>query len=272
MSEYTAKRARFTPLATLAPEPRLTLQDVPEVDTVTLTTPLADPSLINTLPFLTTLRVDSGFLDMFLVDEPFVNALAENTTLTSLDLSRSDLSEVGGVGALKTNSSLTILNLSGNVLRDVEGVAIADLLKTNSSLTTLNLAHNELGEDAGVAIADALERNTTLTTLDLGINDLGEVGGAAVAGALERNTTLTSLNLAHNDLGDVGGAAIARALETNTTLVELNVNNNGISQPILNEIAGKLADRPPPYTGPRVKVAVPAALRANVQFWGGPGL
>ena len=212
----------------------------------------------------------------------FAGALARNTSLMSLDISANQLEDGAGfafANALEINTTLTELNIAHNILREAAGAAVAAALARNSTLTSLNISWNHLGSGlagggGGVAFADALERNTTLTELNIKGNSFENDVGMAFAGALERNSTLTSLDISSNYLLRNGvGVAFADALERNTTLVELNLKSTSISQPVLDNIREKLAGREPPYipyTGPYVKAAVAATLRANAQFWGGP--
>lgn len=96
------------------------------------------------------------------------NALAVNTTLTSLSLCRIRL---GVDGAL----------------------ALGQALSANTTLTYLNISFNDFGDSGVLAVADALTMNNTLTSLDIGVNDIGDAGFKALARALTVNNSITTL-------------------------------------------------------------------------------
>jgi hypothetical protein len=85
-------------------------------------------------------------------------ALAENKTLTELDLSNNSIDDEGAK-ALAANDTLRILNLSNNSIDD-EG---AKALAANDTLRILNLSDNKIGDEGAIA----LSKNTTLTSLSL---------------------------------------------------------------------------------------------------------
>ena len=175
---------------------------------------------------------------------PLINALKENTTLTTLKLGGVNEEGAKAIGeALKSNNTLTDLYLiggftldgSGGIIKygisDIGAIAIADALKTNTKLTTLKL---EWVSDKGAReIANALKENTKLTTLKLdGVN---EEGSKAIAEALKFNNTLTNLYLPCDftrdgsggiikyRISDDGAIEIADALKTNTKLTTLKL-------------------------------------------------
>ena len=86
--------------------------------------------------------------------------------------------------ALARNTTLTTLDLGYNRLGEDGGNAVAHALERNTTLTNLNLEDNDLGDVFAMAVARALEKNTTLTALNLSRNSVGEHGGIAVARAL----------------------------------------------------------------------------------------
>jgi len=114
-------------------------------------------------------------------DRTLVKLSLENRRLNEFDIKL--LQE-----ALVENTTLTSLNVSYNQI-DAAGAAA---LAQNTTLTSLDVSWNQIG-DAG---ATALAQNTTLTSLDVGGNQIGAAGAAALA----QNTTLTSLDVCNNEV------------------------------------------------------------------------
>ncbi|KAG0273169.1 hypothetical protein BGZ95_011003 [Linnemannia exigua] len=158
-------------------------------------------------------------------------ALRTNSTLTTLDLYCNSIGGDGAVAlseALKTNSTLTTLNFYGNWIGANGAKALSETLKINSALITLNLSFNSIGNNGAKALSEALKTNSTLTTLNLRKNPIGENGAVALSEALMTNSSLTTLDLSHNLSGENGAAALSEALEVNSTLTTLDLSFNSI--------------------------------------------
>lgn len=138
-------------------------------------------------------------------------ALAQNTSLISLDLGNGKIGDAGAA-ALAKITSLKSLYLHSNQIGDAGAAAFA----ANTSLTLLDLGNNQIG-DAGAA---ALAKSTSLKSLYLHNNQIGDTGTAAFT----ENTSLTSLDLGNNQIGDAGAIAFVK----NTSLTSLGLNCNQI--------------------------------------------
>ncbi|RIB18920.1 hypothetical protein C2G38_2183234 [Gigaspora rosea] len=94
--------------------------------------------------------------------------------------------------ALSNNTTLTSLDLSLNQLKLEAGNTL--MLHNNTTLKDLNLDfyNNHLGLEGRKTLADSLYKNTTLKDLNLNFynNYLGPKGGKALADSLHKNTTL----------------------------------------------------------------------------------
>ena len=159
------------------------------------------------------------------------HAMATNSTVTELHLSKNDIGDSGAAAlakAVEINSTLTHLNLSFNEIGDSGAAALAKSMEINSTLTELDLSGNGIGNSGAAALAKAVEINSTLTELDLSGNGIGNSGAAALAKAVEINSTLTHLNLSFNEIGDSGAAALAKSMEINSTLTHLYLSGNRI--------------------------------------------
>jgi Ran GTPase-activating protein (RanGAP) involved in mRNA processing and transport len=140
-----------------------------------------------------------------------VNALASNTTLTSLDVGNNQIGDEGAK-ALAANATLTSLDVWSNQIGD-EG---AKALATNATLASLKVRYNQIGDEG----AKALAANATLTSLNIGNNLIGAEGAKALAA----NATLTSLDVGYNQIGAEG----VKALAANATLTSLDISDNQI--------------------------------------------
>lgn len=146
-------------------------------------------------------------------------ALAEVSTITSLELSYNYLISDEGAIALSNNKNFKYLGLANDNI----GVAGAKALTKAQNLIELNLARNNIGDEG----AAAFESNSSITTLNLSNNGISDVGVIALA----RNKKITNLNLSTNHLKnhaitDVGALALAET----QTIISLNLDNNCIGE------------------------------------------
>eukprot|EP01133_Synstelium_polycarpum_P015677 gene15677-18631_t len=159
----------------------------------------------------------------------FSDVLKLNHSLTSLDLSSNQISDVAAkilADSLATNDTLLILNLSFNEIKKDGSVAIATALKSNRSITSLNYSYNFLGDEGTGAFADLILQNQTLTDLNLSANKITFHGVPLITSALVSNVTLRSLNLLRNMIDHTGAEYIAKGLEQNKSLTSINLSSN----------------------------------------------
>eukprot|EP01062_Namystynia_karyoxenos_P051421 TRINITY_DN4036_c0_g1_i1.p1 TRINITY_DN4036_c0_g1~~TRINITY_DN4036_c0_g1_i1.p1 ORF type:complete len:725 (+),score=233.54 TRINITY_DN4036_c0_g1_i1:65-2176(+) len=167
---------------------------------------------------------------------PLAQALAVNTSLRYLGLGRNKLTNAGGVHiaeALKINRTLESIDLEWNELRDECATAFAEVLAASNSLLTVSLERNKIQKDGVAAIGAALAENRKLKTLNLGWNKARVVGAIALADALRENSSLKGLNLAMNQIPSEGAFAIANALRDNSCLESLNLQHNRIGDALI---------------------------------------
>ena len=158
-------------------------------------------------------------------------ALALNTTLTTLTLSQNSIGTEGATSlsqALAVNTSLTTLHLSWNSIGAVGANLLSQSLAVNTSLTTLTLSHNSIGAEGATSFSQALAVNTSLTTLHLCRNSIGDECATSLSQALKVNTSLTTLKLSHNSIGAEGATSLSQALAVNTSLTTLHLSYNSI--------------------------------------------
>ncbi len=147
-----------------------------------------------------------------------LKALARDSTLRSLDLSRNIIGDAGAQ-ILALNTTATLLDLWSNNISENGARALA----LDTMLTELRLGSNMIGDGA-----KAFARNTTLTKLYLWANQISD----DVAEELALNTTLTFLNLDYNDITDKG----AQAFCLNTILTNLSLKNTLISDEWIEKV------------------------------------
>eukprot|EP00747_Dinoflagellata_sp_TGD_P056802 gnl/TRDRNA2_/TRDRNA2_150292_c0_seq2.p1 gnl/TRDRNA2_/TRDRNA2_150292_c0~~gnl/TRDRNA2_/TRDRNA2_150292_c0_seq2.p1 ORF type:complete len:257 (+),score=39.53 gnl/TRDRNA2_/TRDRNA2_150292_c0_seq2:84-773(+) len=122
--------------------------------------------------------------------ERFLAALAQNTTLTSLDLPFVFLMAQGAgrlAAALEQNNSMVSLDLNCCLIRCEGAERLAAALVQNDTLTSLNLHCNCIESNGARRLVAALETNTTVSTLDFASNSIGPKCERRLAAALKRN-------------------------------------------------------------------------------------
>ena len=157
------------------------------------------------------------------------DALAENTLLTSLDLTvnsspvDADFWENLGKSLLRS-TSLTSLSLSFNCSNMKEGwlCNLGDSLDKMASLSSLNLDVNFYGEDKEQVVSTKVKPIKSLSTLSVGIlsdsmylKDIEFVGGS-----LRESSSLEKLSLTFNvgDIAEYVSDGLADGLATTTSL------------------------------------------------------
>jgi Ran GTPase-activating protein (RanGAP) involved in mRNA processing and transport len=208
---------------------------------------------LHRLPRLASLKLDQFWIDTSGA-EALENLVAVNTSLTVLDLrstllfvqSRSQVYAV--LEALKENSVLTSVNLSGNQLAHAGAQLLGEnqlahagarllveIVQYHPTLTDLDISYNGIREEHIRGLADALSINRMLLSVNLSGNDLGIEGAQALAAALKVNTVLKKLDLFQARVNVAGAQALAEALVVNTSLIEIDLSHNQeMSLPGLN--------------------------------------
>mmetsp|Transcript_7889 Transcript_7889/g.15665 ORF Transcript_7889/g.15665 Transcript_7889/m.15665 type:complete len:394 (-) Transcript_7889:45-1226(-) len=188
-----------------------------------------------------------------------VRELADNTTVTKIDLQNNFIGPVGAgllARLLQQNKTIVELSLYNNCLgqQGVEVLAqalskpdcalqcldlgwndigaegadsLAEILKTNRSIKRLYLQNNSIGTDGLKPLAAAVETNSTLEILDIGFNQVTESNLGALTIMLEE-CRLIELNLSDNVIGPDGARRIAQAMDLNVSINSLNLQNTSI--------------------------------------------
>ena len=157
----------------------------------------------------------------------FIASLAENTTLTHLDMSHNLIGEMeeynvvvpdfetGGEAIaemLISNRTLKVLNLSWNKIRGDTAYTFAEALGENFGLESLNLSHNNLGDEASELLCHSLRTNPTITDLDLSYNNIKPKCAFVLAAVLESTHSLRNIWMNGNCIGSFGIQLLMRAV------------------------------------------------------------
>eukprot|EP01002_Notosolenus_urceolatus_P003979 NODE_204_length_2484_cov_82.404517_g157_i0.p1 GENE.NODE_204_length_2484_cov_82.404517_g157_i0~~NODE_204_length_2484_cov_82.404517_g157_i0.p1 ORF type:complete len:783 (+),score=238.50 NODE_204_length_2484_cov_82.404517_g157_i0:208-2349(+) len=141
------------------------------------------------------------------------DALSNNTTMTKIDLSHNELSDVGAsaiclaLGKEDDGSplpGLIHLDLTANKVGDDGGVQVANMLRTNTNLQTLLLKQNHI-KFAGEHMAQALRSNTTLRHMDVSFNEVSYKAFSGIQSSLDRNTRLFKASAADRLNAQISG-------------------------------------------------------------------
>jgi Ran GTPase-activating protein (RanGAP) involved in mRNA processing and transport len=178
-------------------------------------------------------------------------ALADNDTLTALDMCRCDFNNSAEFRELcdgiARNRKLEALNFDNTALPAGAGSALAAILRVHPRLTDLSICNlsrtvpnQRVIGPAGVGhLCNALAANFygTLTRLNL-TGHVIDAGGTAHIATLLRapRCRLRWLNLGRTDLGEAGCLALCAALEDNRSLTRCSFGHGGS-----NDVATALA-------------------------------
>jgi len=189
-------------------------------------------SLANALRMSETLSVLA--LPCSLLDDASVRAiaggLAENCTLTSLDLSHNKIADRGAKALAKLlgESVLISLNLCDNRIHSDGGKYLGRALHANVSLRHLNLRLNRLGDEGGQRLIEGARKHAALTSLNLSCNALEEGAARAAAALLSGPSALHTLDLSANQLSEEAGRALHESMRGNTTVQTLDLRQNSL--------------------------------------------
>ncbi|NXC45298.1 DRC5 protein, partial [Penelope pileata] len=153
-----------------------------------------------------------------------VSKLINHSKLEILDLCNNQIRHEGAQAlaqALAENHTLTSLNLRLNCVEDKGGEALGRALLTNTTLKSIHLGSNMLGEQTAVLFSQALARNSTLTWINFSCNPIGLDGGKQLLEGLKGNQTLTEFDLRLAEVGQENEYLIGQMLWANRDAARL---------------------------------------------------
>ncbi len=148
-------------------------------------------------------------------------AVMESKTLTSLNISYNPLGKSSKIllHALENNTTITHVNLGKTQIKNDEDVAH---LLNNNILTSLCLYDNDFSASGGKYLCEAVLRNTTLISLNVSMCSM--CGHAFVR--ILKSPTLLSLNMSKSGLERKEMSIIFEVLSHNNRLRELDISYN----------------------------------------------
>jgi len=165
-------------------------------------------------------------------------SLKVNTTLKELILDASDdatltckMTESGIIGlceGLMANRSLTKLSLCHHIFTEKAAKKLGEVLSSDIPLTYLDVSYCGFGSPGAIAICEALKSNTKLETLKMNNDSIAKKAKERLGDMLSCNKSLTCLCLSRNPLSD-GVDFIFNGLKANTSLIRLELAGCNIS-------------------------------------------
>ncbi|NXG19783.1 DRC5 protein, partial [Grallaria varia] len=150
--------------------------------------------------------------------------LISHSRLEILDLCNNQICHLGAQAlaqALAEKSTLTSLNLRLNCVEDKGGEAIGHALLTNTTLKSIHLGSNNLSEPTATVFSQVLAQNTTLRSIDFSCNHLGLNGGKRLLEGLADNKTLTEFDLRQTEVDQEADYLIHEIVWANREAVRL---------------------------------------------------
>ena len=153
----------------------------------------------------TSLRLDELDIDYLEITEDsgpaWVDMLQQNT-FKSISISLSPPSDIGVsfiAEGLKENTSLTTLTLTRSKITSVGAMYLSKMLMVNKSLTLFAISRSQIGDKGVAHLAESLKQNKTLKHLDIKSCNITDTGVVSLTDALCTNNSLNTLNLSGND-------------------------------------------------------------------------
>ena len=128
--------------------------------------------------------------------------------------------------ALAFNTQLQELDISRNNLQTQGTIKIAKAIQGIFTLKILRISNNNIADDAADSIAAALSHNYQLEVFTISRNYVGAPGMIKIARGLQQISTLQRLYINRNRITDEAADDIAAICSHNTQLRELFINSN----------------------------------------------
>ncbi|NWI90037.1 DRC5 protein, partial [Pitta sordida] len=161
--------------------------------------------------------------------------LISHGRLQTLDLCNNQIHHLGAQAlaqALAEKSTLTSLNLRLNFVEDKGGEAIGRALLTNSTLKSIHLGSNNLSELTATMFSQVLAQNATLMSINFSCNHLGLNGGKQLLEGLLDNKTLTELDLRQTEVDQEAEYLIHQIVWANQEAVSLGSLQHAAAKPL----------------------------------------
>ncbi|NXS12250.1 DRC5 protein, partial [Neodrepanis coruscans] len=161
--------------------------------------------------------------------------LISHSKLETLDLCNNQIGHLGAQAlaqALAEKSTLTSLNLRLNCVEDKGGEGIGHALLTNTILKSIHLGSNNLSELTATLFSQVLAQNTTLMSINFSCNPLGLNGGKQLLKGLADNKTLIELDLRRTEVDLEAEYLIHQIVWANREAVRLGSLQHPTAKPL----------------------------------------
>lgn len=179
-------------------------------------------------------------------EQSIYEALAENTSITKVDLRDKICLSRELFEALKWNKGITELNISNNNIFD-QGELFGKMMIFNRTLKNVCLEKTAFGFNGLRELGEALKKNKSLTTLCLGYNEIDDTGFKFIIEALKVNKTLVNLCLNGNRLTNKTAIALADIAKNHRFLRKVDLFDNKVEPKVGIELDKMLAKNAPGY-------------------------
>ena len=142
-------------------------------------------------------------------------AVSEGTKLTTLNISRNDLSGVDPGLLVKSVNNLETLYIGNTKLIQQQAAAIFSVVSEEAKLDKLNICSNNLSRVDPGLLAKAV---TNLKTLYIGNANLIQQQAVAISSGVSDGSKMTELDICLNDLSGVDPGLLAKARANLETL------------------------------------------------------
>ena len=164
-----------------------------------------------------------------------VEALKENTSITSLEITGSDQHGSRNVDdtvvallapALAQNTSITAINFSHNMISDIGVSSLVEALIENTSITTIDLSYNQLRSNTLQYLAVLLTKNQHITKINLTTNKIRGTYIKEFVEALINSTSITHIYLRNNELDPNSIILLNGVMQKNPRITYIGVSDN----------------------------------------------
>ena len=156
------------------------------------------------------------------------NSLRTNTTISDLDVSFCDISDIGLQSlaeAIAANVSVKLKTLDIGFINigDIGTAHIATVLQVNTTIKLIVMRDCAMLDKGAESLARALAVNRSLEYFDLTGTNISDTGAARIATALRVNNSLVWLEVGGDTTTDAAVLSLVDALKKNTSLEVINL-------------------------------------------------
>ncbi|KAJ1473490.1 hypothetical protein T484DRAFT_1835902 [Baffinella frigidus] len=143
---------------------------------------------------------------------------------------------------IANNSTLTSLDLSANHIADDGAMSLGEALVKNSTLVSLNVSWNRITDQGLTGLAAGLRRGAgSLQKLNVHACKLGPKSGEEMIPTLMVATSLTELSIHHNEILYQHNYVLESLVQNNAE--RFNIRNIPLDQDTIRRLRGQVSPR-----------------------------